>query len=68
MEITRDLWRTTRADIKMGICGEHGGEPSSVKFATARPELRELQSLPGTDREARRRAGRPRVGEEDWIL
>nr|WP_321497745.1 pyruvate, phosphate dikinase [uncultured Methanolobus sp.] len=24
--------RSTRPDIKIGICGEHGGEPSSVKF------------------------------------
>ena len=24
--------RTTRPDIKLGICGEHGGEPSSVEF------------------------------------
>ena len=24
--------RTTRPDLKCGICGEHGGEPSSVKF------------------------------------
>ena len=24
--------RTTRPDIKMGICGEHGGDPSSVEF------------------------------------
>jgi pyruvate, orthophosphate dikinase len=24
--------RSTRADIKIGICGEHGGEPSSVAF------------------------------------
>ena len=24
--------RTTRSDLKCGICGEHGGEPSSVKF------------------------------------
>ena len=24
--------RATRADIKVGICGEHGGEPSSVQF------------------------------------
>src|SRR5256885_13145918 len=22
----------TRPDIKLGICGEHGGEPTSVKF------------------------------------
>jgi len=24
--------RTTRENIKLGICGEHGGEPSSVEF------------------------------------
>ena len=24
--------RETRPDLKVGICGEHGGEPSSVKF------------------------------------
>jgi pyruvate,orthophosphate dikinase len=32
MEITRDLGRKTRPEIKLGICGEHGGEPASVKF------------------------------------
>ena len=24
--------KATRSDIKLGICGEHGGEPSSVEF------------------------------------
>lgn len=24
--------RATRADLKLGICGEHGGDPASVKF------------------------------------
>jgi pyruvate,orthophosphate dikinase len=24
--------RSTRPDIKLGICGEHGGEPKSVEF------------------------------------
>jgi len=24
--------RSTRSDLKVGICGEHGGEPSSVEF------------------------------------
>jgi len=24
--------RKTRKDIKIGICGEHGGEPASVEF------------------------------------
>jgi len=32
MEITRELGRKARPDIKLGICGEHGGEPASVKF------------------------------------
>ncbi|HEX4667196.1 MAG TPA: putative PEP-binding protein, partial [Chthoniobacterales bacterium] len=32
MEMTRDRGRKTRPKIKLGICGEHGGEPSSVKF------------------------------------
>jgi pyruvate, orthophosphate dikinase len=32
MQIARDRARKTRKDIKLGICGEHGGEPSSVKF------------------------------------
>ena len=26
------LGRNVRRDLKVGICGEHGGEPSSVKF------------------------------------
>ncbi|MBT4947607.1 MAG: pyruvate, phosphate dikinase, partial [Candidatus Marinimicrobia bacterium] len=26
------LGKETRPDIKLGICGEHGGEPSSVEF------------------------------------
>ena len=24
--------RSVRPDIKLGICGEHGGEPSSIEF------------------------------------
>jgi pyruvate,orthophosphate dikinase len=32
MQMARDLGRKTRPDIKLGICGEHGGEPESVKF------------------------------------
>ena len=27
-----DLGKSTRPDIKLGICGEHGGDPSSVEF------------------------------------
>ena len=32
MEVARDLGRKTKPDIKLGICGEHGGDPDSVKF------------------------------------
>jgi pyruvate,orthophosphate dikinase len=32
MEISCELGRKTRPDIKLGICGEHGGDPDSVKF------------------------------------
>jgi pyruvate,orthophosphate dikinase len=27
-----ELGRSRRADLKVGICGEHGGEPSSIAF------------------------------------
>jgi pyruvate, orthophosphate dikinase len=32
MEIAVERGRRTRADLKLGICGEHGGEPKSVAF------------------------------------
>ena len=32
MEIGVAKGRSTRKNIKLGICGEHGGEPSSVQF------------------------------------
>ena len=32
MEISRDQAHQTRPDIKLGICGEHGGDAESVKF------------------------------------
>jgi pyruvate,orthophosphate dikinase len=32
MQIGVERGRKTRADLKIGICGEHGGEPDSVKF------------------------------------
>jgi pyruvate,orthophosphate dikinase len=32
MEMAVALGRKTRPDIKLGICGEHGGDPASVKF------------------------------------
>jgi pyruvate,orthophosphate dikinase len=32
MKISVEKGRETRPDIKLGICGEHGGDPDSVKF------------------------------------
>src|SRR5574338_119067 len=35
IEMACKLGRTSRPDLKLGICGEHGGEPSSVAFCDA---------------------------------
>jgi len=32
VEIAVAKGRTTRPDIKLGICGEHGGDPASIEF------------------------------------
>ena len=32
IEMATTKGRKTRPDIKVGICGEHGGDPESVKF------------------------------------
>ena len=32
VEMAAKLGRETRPDIKLGICGEHGGDPSSIEF------------------------------------
>jgi pyruvate,orthophosphate dikinase len=32
MKVAIEKGRKTRGDIKLGICGEHGGDPASVKF------------------------------------
>jgi len=33
MKMALELGKKTRPDLKCGICGEHGGEPSAIKFA-----------------------------------
>jgi len=33
MQIACDLGRKARPELKLGICGEHGGEPQSIAFA-----------------------------------
>ena len=32
VKMSAELGRKTRKDIKLGICGEHGGDPKSVEF------------------------------------
>ena len=32
VEMAAERGRKTRPDIKLGICGEHGGDPSSIAF------------------------------------
>ncbi|MBQ3273737.1 MAG: pyruvate, phosphate dikinase [Christensenellaceae bacterium] len=32
IKLAAELGKSTRPDIKLGICGEHGGDPSSVEF------------------------------------
>jgi len=32
IQIAADRGRKTRADLKLGICGEHGGDPASIAF------------------------------------
>ena len=52
--------RKTRPKIKLGICGEHGGDPASIAFCEKHgPRLRVLLALPRADRPPRRRPGRP---------
>jgi pyruvate,orthophosphate dikinase len=32
VKIAAERGRKTRPDIKLGICGEHGGDPASIAF------------------------------------
>jgi len=32
IRIAAERGRAVRADVKLGICGEHGGDPSSIAF------------------------------------
>ncbi|MDP3905923.1 putative PEP-binding protein, partial [Novosphingobium sp.] len=32
VELAAERGRKTRPDIKLGICGEHGGDPASIAF------------------------------------
>ncbi|WP_304738290.1 putative PEP-binding protein, partial [Dubosiella newyorkensis] len=32
IEMAANLGRKTRPDMKLGVCGEHGGDPASIEF------------------------------------
>jgi pyruvate,orthophosphate dikinase len=32
VQMAADKGRSVKADIKLGICGEHGGDPASIAF------------------------------------
>ena len=32
VKIASEKGRATKPEIKLGICGEHGGDPSSIEF------------------------------------
>ena len=47
VEMGIEKGRSTRPQLKVGICGEHGGDPETVKFChRARHGLRELLAVP----------------------
>ena len=47
VEIAVAKGRKTKPNLKIGICGEHGGDPSSIHFfEKVGPRLRELLALP----------------------
>ena len=49
VKMATERGRKTRPNLKVGICGEHGGEPSSVEFCHRVAELRFLLSVPRAD-------------------
>ena len=51
VKIAAERGRATRPDIKLGVCGEHGGDPASIAFCeSVAPRLRLLLALPHPDR------------------
>ena len=60
VSIAAERGRATRPAIKLGICGEHGGDPASIAFCEgSRARLCVLLALPRADRAPRRRPGGP---------
>ena len=58
MRIAVERGRGANPALKLGICGEHGGEPRSIAFCHALGlDYVSLLALPRAARPARRRAG-----------
>ena len=63
MRIGVERGRKTRAKLKVGICGEHGGDPASVAFChELGARLCLVLAVPRADRTAGGGAGRARQG------
>ena len=68
IEIACERGRKARTDLKLGICGEHGGDPASVALLPqGRARLRLVLALPRADRAARRGAGGPGRPAQDGM-
>ena len=56
----------TKPKLKLGVCGEHGGDPESIAAVLRRrPRLRQLLAVPRADRPPGRRPGDRRLGRVD---
>ncbi len=63
IRIAVDKGRSTRKDIKLGICGEHGGDPSSIEFCH-RTGLNYVSCSPYRVPIARLAAAQAAIGEQ----
>ncbi|MFW9963324.1 MAG: pyruvate, phosphate dikinase [Candidatus Sifarchaeia archaeon] len=67
MEIAIERGRKTRPDIKLGVCGEHGGDPRSVGFFHE-IGLDYVSCSPYRLPIARLAAAQAAIREVDWLL
>ena len=73
VKIAAERGRETRPDIKLGVCGEHGGDPASIAFcersgSTMSRARRSASRSRGSRRRRRRWEGRRRARREATLL